>query len=181
MAEKHTHPSINQAHEDHCKCHGSYFYGRLPCVETTHIIGNTSVNLGFLDAQYLKTNTGPSAVYGIDVDGALIIYEPGTYSVDLTTSLNIVEGLTGPAITSLAVYVETYTGYSPFTQQQMQVMVEPITADDLSIGQKLIHSNAVIHVGDPLYGIGIAPARVYLVLSVHGVTCVPDVEVTIRS
>jgi hypothetical protein len=176
---EHTHPQIVQDKEASCRCHGSYFYARIPCNQAPHNVSSTTT-MGFSDAQYLKTNTGASA-YHIDPDGALVIINPGVYSVDVTSTLTSLQGLSGPAFVSLALYVESYTGYSPFTQQQIPVMVEPISDGDLAAGQMMVHSNAVIHVGDPLYGIGVYPVRAYFVISADGASFSPDLEVTVRS
>jgi hypothetical protein len=64
----------------------------------------------------------------------------------------------------------------------MIVISEPLTSEYTISGNGIFNSNAVIHVGDPNYGISTPTARVYLWLSVDGtIEYTTNIEFTVRN
>ncbi len=67
-------------------------------------------------------------------------------------------------------------------QQQIPVILEPLTPEYAISGNAIFNANAVIHVGDPNYGILSPIARVYLWLSMDGtIEYTPNIEFTVRN
>ncbi len=182
MLQKEPHTPLVQDRKRACDCPTAFFYSQIPCLNEPHnYTGNSTVTFMFNDAVYNKTN---SNIYALDTDGALLIKTGGTYFATLKADVNFWGDATNAAI-SATIIVETPTGFTPYSTQQMPVMFHPITAEDAHFERAILHANAVIHVGDANYGIGAygcQQARVYLWLSVDGnIEYTPSLEFTVRN
>lgn len=151
-----------------CDCPTAFFYSQIPCVNEPHdYTGGTNNVFMFEDAVYNKAN---SYIYALDTDGALLIKTGGTYFATLKVDMPFGGDITN-AYASATMVVETPNGFAPYSTQQIAILMEPLTAQHGAIGRAIFHANAVIHVADPLYGIGTngaSAARVYLWYFVNG-------------
>lgn len=159
-----------------CDCPTAFFYSTLPCLNEPHnYIGGSTQTFKFGDAVYNKTNSG---IFALDIDGSLLIKIPGTYFATMKVAISFSGDTTGAFVGGYVV-VE-----SPDQTQgtQMLVISEPLTAEYSISGNAIFNANAVIHVGDPLYGVSTPTARVYLWLSMDGtVEYTPNIEFTVRN
>lgn len=159
-----------------CDCPTAFFYSSVPCMNEPHnYTAGSTQEFKFADAVYNKTN---SNIFALDTDGALLIKSPGTYFATMKITISF-SGSTFGAFIGGYVIVERPDGTR---QMQMLSISEPLTSEYAISGNAIFNSNAVIHVGDPNYGISTPNARVYLWLSVDGsIEYTTNIEFTVRN
>lgn len=159
-----------------CDCPTAFFYSTLPCLNEPHnYTAGSTQTFKFDDAVYNKTNSG---IFALDTDGSLLIKSPGTYFATMKVTLSFSGDTTGAFVGGYIIVERP----DQTQQTQMIVISEPLTSEYTISGNGIFNSNAVIHVGDPNYGISTPTARVYLWLSVDGtIEYTTNIEFTVRN
>ena len=168
--------TLNHVKPPGCNCPTAFFYSNLPNVNEPHnYTGGTNNVFMFDDVTYSKTNSG---LYALDTDGALLIMTAGTYFATMKLTISFNGDTTGSFIGShLVVESPDQT-----QQQQMPIVLQPLMPEHGTFGTNIFTANAVIHVGDPNYGISTPMVRAYLWLSVDGtVEYTTNIEFTVRN
>ncbi len=171
-----THTPLVQVKPRACDCPTAFFYSQVPCMNEPHnYTGGTTNTFMFNDAVYNKTN---SNIYALDTDGALLILTAGTYFATVKLTLSFNGDTTGSFVGShLVVESPNQT-----QQQQMPIILQPLMPEHGTFGTNIFTANAVIHVGDPNYGISTPVVRAYLWLSVDGaLEYTTNIEFTVRN
>lgn len=177
--EKH---NINYVKPRACDCPTAFFHSKFPSQINQQIYTAPSfTDFKFNDVIYTKAN---SSLYQLDADGALLIMTGGTYFADFDVDLTALNGVVPGSIIEARLIIESPTGFVPYNTQQLPILFEPITSEQISAQKAWFHANAVIHVGDANYGVSSPSARVYIRLdgySTGAFQYAPEMHLTIRN